>query len=242
MLKIYKVFPVLLLILSTLSYSQTPSYGNLEIYTREVNLSSIGYFSGSFQLPDFLNRDRIDFNGLNYTYQYDVSNLGNVALTNNSELRVMLEGIFKVGAAIGEKSVHGTDDFYPSSNIKYYLANLDLFTLSVTPKYTVILDNGYAVCAYLGIDIINLGGSLAVLDQGVIDKHTVGVANIVPLTFRPAVFFDFGRSGVGIGAYINAVNILNYRVSMSHLYPDERGLYSFDSFFRKFEFQLIFTF
>jgi hypothetical protein len=179
---------------------------------------------------------------MSFTHQYDMANLGNAALGNRSEIRFMLEGNFKIGAAIGEKTALGVQNLYPSTNIKYYLLNLDLFTLSITPEFTIILDNGYAVCVHLGLDIFNVGGSLAMLDEGNIDKHTVGVVNIIPLTFRPAVFFDFGRSGVGIGAYINAVNILNYRISMYHLYPEERGIYAFDSFLRKFEFQIIFTF
>lgn len=222
--------------------AQTPAYGNLEIFTREAYISSFGYFSGSFELPDFYNRDRLSFNGVNFTHQYDMANLGNVNINDRAEVRFMLEGLFKIGGAIGEKSLVLFEEFYPSAKIKYYLLNLDVFTMSVTPEFTYILDNGYAVTVHLGIDLLNIGGSLAILDQGKIDKHTVGLANFIPLTFRPAVFFDFGRSGVGFGALINVVNILNYRVSMYSLYPEERGLYAFDSFFRKFEFQLIFTF
>ncbi len=242
MLKLFTALLLSVAVFSGLNQAQTPAYGNLEIFTREAYLSSFGYFSGSFELPDFYNRDRINFSGINFTHQYDMANLGNVNIDDRTEIRFMLEGILKIGGAIGEKSVVHFEEFYPTNKLKYYLLNLDVFTMSVTPEFTYILDNGYAITVHLGIDLLNIGGSLAILDKGKMDKHTVGIANFIPLTFRPAVFFDFGRSGLGLGAHINTVNILNYRVSMYSLYPEERGFYSFDSFFRKFEFQIIFTF
>lgn len=242
MFKSYHSLLLCVFYLSNLIYAQTPGYGNLEVYTREAYLSSIGYFSGSFQLPDNLNEERIDFNGMNFTHQYDLATLGNVNFNDRTELRFMLEGIFKVGAAIGDKNIHDSLQLYPSSNVKYYLLNIDFFTLSITPEFTYIFDDGYAVVAQLGIDLVNFGGSAAILDKGSIAKHTVGVVNIIPLAFRPGVFFDFGRAGVGLGAYINTVNILSYRINMADLYPDGRGFYSLDSFFKRVELQIIFTF
>lgn len=195
MLKSYHLLLLCLFNLSTIVYAQIPGYGNLEVYTREAYLSSVGYFSGSFQLPEYLNEERIDFNGMNFTHQYDLANLGNINLNDRTELRFMLEGLIKIGAAIGERNIQDTLQLYPSSNVKYYLLNIDLFTLSITPEFTYIFDDGYAIVAQLGIDLVNVGGSAAILDKGSIDKHTVGVVNIIPLAFRPGIFLTSGGLG-----------------------------------------------
>jgi hypothetical protein len=49
MFKLFKISLFLIIFFSEINLGQTPSYGNLEIYTREAYLSSVGYFSGSFQ-------------------------------------------------------------------------------------------------------------------------------------------------------------------------------------------------
>ncbi len=227
---------------SALLYSQTSEYGNLEVYSRETVFSTFGYFSGSFPLSEYVGGERIDIHGLNYTNYYDISNIGRFVPSNELEIRLLLKGAFKIGGGLGETTIDNSSGLYPSEQVKYYMINIDLFTLSFQPEITYVFKDGYALTLFMGLDIINCGGNVALLEEGVLSKHTVASINIVPLCFRPGIFFDFGRSVIGIAGQINTTNIFEYRVLGKELYPGMTGAKSFDAFIRKFEFQIIYTF
>lgn len=240
----YKILIRLSLIIffSVLSRSQTSNEGNYEVYTREAYLSSFGYLTNTFQLPSILNEERMIQNGISFTHLYDITTLGAIAINTDSEFRVMLEGGFKVGAFMGKKNLTSTGGIYPKNEIKYYSANLDLFSLYVTPEFTFMFTDEYSVTLQFGLNLVNVGGTIAFLDGGNFEDHTVGVINIFPVGFRPSIFFDFGKTGLGIGGFINSVNILDFLISSKKLYSETRGLQSFDNTFRRSEFQIIFTF
>uniref|UniRef100_A0A7V2ZL29 Uncharacterized protein n=1 Tax=Ignavibacterium album TaxID=591197 RepID=A0A7V2ZL29_9BACT len=224
-------------------YTQTSEYGNLKIYSREPYLSSFGYYSGSHRMPSNFSPSRLDYNGISYTTLYDISNIGNFVINNNSEVRITLDGIFRIGAALAKSNFQNDNGLFPNSSITYYQLNLDFFTLSINPEYTFIFKHGFAVTAHFGIDLINIGGSVSLLEKGNTLKHSVGQFNLVPLAFRPAAYVDLGNSGIGIGAYINPSNILSFRYTSEELYSDDKwGFKTFDDFFKRYEFQIIFTF
>lgn len=233
----------LIFFLTVISFPQTSEYGNIKIYTREPHLSSFGYYTGSHRLPSFTGNSRLDYNGISYTSDYDLTNIGNIVFGNNSEFRVTLDGIFRIGIGLGNTSLIDSLGKFPDNNVKYYQASIDFFTLKLNPEYTLIFKHGYSVTIYFGIDLINIGVTGSFLDGGEVIKHSVAQANILPIAFRPGVFFDFGNSGLGIGAYINPTNILAFRYTSEELYPDDKwGFKSFDNFFKRYEFQIIFTF
>ncbi|AFH48679.1 Hypothetical protein IALB_0967 [Ignavibacterium album JCM 16511] len=224
--------------------AQTSEYGNLKIYTREAYLSSFGYYSGSHKLPTGIAPSRFDYHGIAYTKDYDISNIGNILINNYSEIRFTLDGIFRFGLAMGTAVLSSEGELpFPQNEIKYYEVNMDFFTISLNPEYTIILRDGYAITAHFGIDLINIGGTASIPDKGDLLKYSVGQFNLIPLAFRPAIYFDFGNSGLGIGAYINPSNILSFRYTSEDLYPDDKwGIKTFDNFFKRYEFQIIFTF
>jgi hypothetical protein len=223
-------------------YSQTSEYGNSEVYSRETVFSAFGYFSGSFPLSSYVGGERIDMQGLNYTNYYDVARISAIVPSNEIEIRFLLKGAFKIGGALGEKSIDNSLGLYPSEKVKYYMVNIDFFTLSFQPEFTYVFKDGYALTLFMGLDLINLGGNVGILDQGDISKHTVASINAAPLCFRPGLFFDFGRSALGIAGQFNTNNIFEYRILGKELYPGMNGAKTFDAFIRKFEFQIIYTF
>jgi hypothetical protein len=238
------IITIFVFLLTTFLYAQTSEYGNLKIYSREPNLSSFGYYSGSHKLPNGITPSRIDYHGISYATDYDITNIGNILINNFSEIRFTLDGIFRSGLAMGSTSIGSDGELvFPQNEIKYYQINMDFFTLSINPEYTIILKDGYAITAHFGIDLVNIGGTVAILDKGKLENYSVGQFNLIPLAFRPAIYFDFGNSGLGIGAYINPSNILSFRYTSESLYPDDKwGVKTFDNFFRRYEFQIIFTF
>ncbi len=242
-MKVYFFIFLIISIFSGENFSQTSEYGNLKIYTRETSLSSIGYYSASHLLPkDF---GRLDYQGISYTSDYDISSIGYIVLNDNAEIRFTLDGLFKFGIAYGNKKLENDTELFPNKNLKYYLVDFDFFTLSLNPEFTFIFSDGYAATVHIGFDLVNLGGKVGVFETNMEDlpDYSFAVVNIIPLAFRPAAYFDFGRAGLGVGALINMINVLGFRYTSEKLYPDDKwGIKTFDDFFRRFEFQIIFTF
>lgn len=231
-----------LFVLNFNSFAQVSEYGNIEIYTRETSFSSFGYFSGSFPLSGYVGGDRVDFYGVNYSNYYDLAKISSIPILDQLEVRFILKGVFKIGGAVGQKTINIENEIYPNKKIKYYLINVDFFSLSLQPEVTHVFNDGYAITLFTGIDLINIGGSSAILESGEILKHMVSAINPIPLTFRPGAYFDFGRSALGISGQINVLNIFEYRILSRELYPGINGAQTFDAFVRKFEFQIIYTF
>lgn len=233
----------LLIICSNYSLkSQTSEYGNLEIYSRETSFSVFSYLSGSFPLSSQIGGERISINGMSYSNVYDLAKVASVVPTSQLEINFMLKGIFKIGAGFGSHTTTSVNDSYPNQEIKYYLVNLDFFTMSFQPEITYVFNDGHAATLFFGFDLINVGGSAAILESGDLKKHTIGIINIVPFGFRPGSYFDFGRSALGISFYINAVNFFEYRILSKDLYSEQSGIQTTDAFVRRFEFQLLYTF
>lgn len=233
---------ILFIVFSLLSFAQTSEKGEYEVYTREVYLSTTSYLSSSFELPLEISGQRLNQKGISYTYNYELANLGNIALSDVSEFRISLRSALRIGATISENIKHNSTQLYPKSTIKYYAGSLDVFSVFLTPQFTNIIGDGTAMTIEFGFNLVNIGGDVALLEGGTFSDHAVTVIKFIPLAFKPAVYFDFGRSGLGIGGYFNPTDILNLVLVPENLYSGKRGVKTFDSFYRRFEFQIIFTF
>lgn len=233
---------VSILLINSGIQSQTSEYGNLEIYDRETSFSAFSYFSGSFPLSSHIPNQRMSVNGMTYSHIYDVARIGSLVPSSQIEINFMLKGIFKIGGGFGTSNLYDSLALYPNQSIKYYMLNVDFFTLSFQPEITYVFNDGYATTLYLGLDFLNIGGSGAILESGDLKKHTVGVINVVPLGFRPGAYFDFGRSALGISFYINSTNFFEYRILSKDIYPGISGAQSSEAFVRRFEFQILYTF
>lgn len=222
--------------------SQTSEYGNLEIYDRETSFSAFSYFTGSFPLANYLGNERISMKGMTYSHIYDLAKISSIVANSQLEINFILKGIFKLGCGFGSSNLNDSLNIYPAQEIKYYMLNIDFFTLSFQPEITYVFNNGYAATLYCGLDFINIGGNGAILESGDIKKHTIGVINVSPLGFRPGGYFDFGRSALGISFYINATNFFEYRILSKDLYQGKIGVQSGEAFVKRFEFQILYTF
>jgi len=179
---------------------------------------------------------------MTYSHIYDLARIGSVVPTSQLEINFMLKGIFKIGGGFGSSNTYDSLELYPNQEIKYYMLNVDFFTLSFQPEITYVFNDGYAATIYLGLDFLNIGGNGAILESGDIKKHTIGVINVVPLGFRPGAYFDFGRSALGISFYINSTNLFEYRILSKDLYLGMSGAQSAEAFVKRFEFQILYSF
>jgi hypothetical protein len=179
---------------------------------------------------------------MSYNHFYDITNLGSIPIEYEHQVSFYLTGAFRLAAATGTASLNQSMPDLDSNNPKFYSASMDIFSLYVVPEYTYVIKRGYAVTVKLGINLINVGGSVAFPEHGNIRNHLFGTINLLPLGFTPAVFFDFGRSGLGILAHINPSNFLSYNFAPRILYGDERGVTGLNSFIRRYDFEIIFTF
>jgi len=224
------------------SYPQTSEAGNYELFTREILNSSFGYLNCRINLPLEYGGSSLSSTGISYTHFYEMSKIGSIPVDNDNEIGFYLNGEFKLGFGAGKKIL--IPGFPVSSSyVKFYSATADFFSLYLTPEYTTVMQNGHAFTFQLGINLLNIGGTVAMPEHGVVSRHLLGTINLVPLGFAPSVFFDFGRSGLGLRAYFNLTDFLSYNIARTTIYGDEfKGIKSFDSVINRSDFQIVFVF
>jgi hypothetical protein len=235
-MKIFFLILVILFFCSTIFViAQTSENGNYNVYSREYQTSSIGYYRTSINVYDKVNLQR----GISYTRYYDIATIGEIPIDQyNTQVGFYLTGSYRLGATTGEN----VSDLLSNEKNKFYVGSLDLFSLFLTSDITYVIDRSYSVTTRLGINLINVGGSLAFQDKRKFKETYMASFNIIPLVISPAVFFDFGRSGLGILLYYNTFNILQYDLVAKTLTDKTSGLKSMDVLIKKYDFQLIFTF
>jgi hypothetical protein len=231
--------------------AQTSEIENYQVYKRVTGSSSLGYMRLKFDLDPLIG-ETIENYGVSFNHYYDITQIGNVPINDNTQFSIYLTGAFRIGFATADQSP--TLNQISGKALTYYGVMIDFYSLSLVPEYTYILDNGYALTAKFGFNLFNLGASAAFPKGGVLNQNFIATANIIPLAFSPSLFIDFGRSGLGISFYINPVNILSYNYipngtygpdpNNQHYYFDQslRGVKAFSAAIKRYDFQIMFTF
>lgn len=204
-------------------------------------MSSFGYYSVSVLLPH--NMGRLPEKGIMYSYKYILRDLGSITIDPENEIRIFLEGNFDIGGGLGEAKLLSEYPDFENGKVKYYAGTVDLFSVDITPEYTYIFSDGRALTTKLGFNFLNIGGTLVTASNGEFAKNSLGVLNIIPFSIKPSMYFDFGRSGVGLSFLINPTSFLSYVFSSIENYSEkERGLKAFDTTFKRYVFQILYTF
>lgn len=233
---------IIVLLQSINSFAQTSSHGNYRIYTAETSTSSFGYLNSTVTFPEQTGIGSLSLSGFLYSYNYLFSNLTSIALSNDEQLKFYMEGTFRIGAAVGSKKLSFIPETFKSEKLTYYFATLDLFSLDFTPEYTYVFNHGEAITFKIGINFLNIGGSGALLKDGKFDKHSVIELNFLPFALKPTLFYDFGKTGVGISYFINSANILSYLIAHKQLFGSDRGVTALSKQFTRHSFQIVFVF
>lgn len=234
---------IAVILFSGLLYSQTKSFGNYEVYSRETSSSAVGFLSTNLKVVDSVNTYNLTQKGIMYLNQYSMGEIANFALADNQQIRISTEGVFKIGFAAGTNQLSSIGPAFDELNVKYYVGSIDFFSLDIMAEYTYVLEQGYAVTARYGMGLVNVGGSLAFKDKGTFKENAIAMINLIPFTIKPSVYFDFGRGGFGLGFYINPYNILSYRFAPKELYNgDNKGIQFSDSTIKNFAFEVFFSF
>lgn len=237
------VLGIILVILDvTANNGQTSEIANYEVYTRESNVSSIGYFTASIELPGNFGVEQITQHGISYNHFYDITNFGSIPFDYDHQISFYLSGAFRIAGATGRPNLSQPLPASVNSNPKFYTVNIDIYSLYFVPEYTYVIKRGYAITAKLGINLINIGGTLSFPEKGKINDHLFGTINLLPLDLAPSFFFDFGRSGVGLLFHINPANFLSYNIAPRELFGDNRGITSYNTFVKRYDIELIFIF
>lgn len=238
----YRIFLIAFLLISfSRSFTQTSAIGNYEIYTRETSMSSFGYLTLSAAMP--YSMGNLTEKGIMYSYKYLLNDLGSVSIGYENEIRIFLEGNFNIGAGIAQAYLINEYPQFQSGRVNYYAGNVDFFSMDLTPEYTNVLSDGTAVTIKAGINFLNIGGSIITPGKGRFEDNSFGVLNLIPFSIKPSLFFDFGRSGVGFSFILNPTNFLSFIIAKKGLYPEEeRGIQVLDSTFKRYSFQVLFTF
>ena len=226
---------------SQLMFSQTGTIGNYEVYSRKTSMSSLGYYTISTLLPH--NLGRMPLKGVLFSYKYILKDLGSVPIGTENEIRVFLEGNFDIGGGLAQSRLLSEYPSFESGEVNYYAGTLNLFSIDITPEYTFIFSDGRALTTKLGFNFFNVGGTIVATDQKDFANNMLGSIDMMPLSIKPSMYFDFGRSGIGLSFLLNPTNFLTYIFSSDKNYTrKQKGLRGFDQTFKKYSFQVLYTF
>ncbi|MDR3626575.1 MAG: hypothetical protein P4L45_07070 [Ignavibacteriaceae bacterium] len=229
--------------LAPFNFGQTSAWGNYEVYSRKTSQSALGYLTTSTTLPGYLGGYQFTQNGILFSREYNIANLGSILVSPNNQINISLTGAFRIGAAIGSSTTDSILTNYTQTDIKYYTATVDLFSMNIAIDYTLILDNGLAIIPKFQLGLIDLGATVNILDHGVFAQNGFGTISLIPFSIEPSLTFDFGRSTLGISFFINPYNILDVRVVSHDTFNDEdRGLIFGDKMTQRFASQIVFSF
>lgn len=218
-------------------FSQTSEIGNYNVYTREFSTSSIGFLRTAINLNG---QENVQL-GISYNRNYDITKIGLIPIDEySSQLGFFLQGSYRLGITTGENS--SSSNIGQSSYNKIYVGSIDFFSLFLATEFTYIIDRSYSVTAKLGLNLINVGGTLAFQDKRKFKETFMASINFLPIVVSPSIFFDFGRSGLGIQLFYNTFNILQYDIVAKKLTEVASGLKSMDAIIKKYDFQILFTF
>jgi len=222
----------------------TSAAGNLDIYTPKTGGSDFGLLRTTIVFPaqqefaDLFMRQQ----GVVYTHTYGLGSFDPIVFGMNDQLQFGFEGIFRLGIALGSADFGAPWGPFKTSVIKYYVAVFDPFALDVGASYTHMFRNGMGLTARGSITIVNLGADGAMMQKGTLKENGIVVANLLPVEAAGSLYFDFGRSGLGVQYYINASNLLSFVAAPAELYSaDNRGVVS-RGLIKKYGIQLMYVY
>ena len=222
----------------------TSASGNIEVYSHKTVGNQFGLlrttilFPASGNLPDQAIRQQ----GILFTHTYNLGTFDPIVFSMNDQLTFGFEGAFRVGVGIGSETLGQLWGPFTQTAIKYYVAVCDPFSVEVGPSYTHAFRNGTGITAKGGITIIDIGATGAMMQHGTLKENGILVANLLPVQISGSVFFDFGRSGLGVQYFINASNLISYVIAPEALYSDDnRGVVS-RGLIKKYAIQLVYIY
>lgn len=225
------------------SLAQTSAWGSYDVFSRINTQYSIGYMTSIITLPDYLGGYEFKQKGIMYTKEYNIAHLGTILINSGNEVNFFLRGAFRAGAGIGNSVTNRIIPNFPDTYIKYYLVTIDLFSMDIGVDYTHIFNDGSAVIPRFQIGLVNIGGTIGILNHGVFNNNAIGDISAFNFSFKPSVYYNFGRSSLGLALFYNPFNILDYRIVPTGLFlNNDRGLTFNDSLVKRYALQIMFSF
>lgn len=243
MKKLFSFILALALLMGTI-HAQTSSNGNYEVYTYEASRNGFSYLTMDVNFPDYLGYHKFTQKGIMYTYQYFSGEIGGYNFNNDFRVRFITEGNFNIGAAYGTTAFnHDLGNALYREEVKLYTAKLDFYSLDIATEATYVFKNGIGLTAKFGMNIISIGASVGFPDKGRVKDDLFGVANLVPLIFKPQFLVDFGQSVIGIGFVIHTKNFVGYKYVPDNIFrSDDKGIVFNDNFIADYAIQFLFSY
>jgi hypothetical protein len=222
----------------------TSAAGNLEIYTTKTTSSQFGLLNTTLVFPAYNDIPYQEYrqHGIVFTHTYNLGSFDPIVFDVSDQLVFDFEGAMRFGFGIGNATVPILQDPSTTHTIKYYVGVLDPFSLDVGPSYTHMFRNGTGVTGKVEITIINIGATGAMMQNGTLKENGILVANVLPVQISTSVFFDFGRSGLGVTFFFNSSNLIAYVAAPQALYSaDNRGVVS-TSLIKTYAWQILYVY
>ncbi len=229
----------LIVLCNEINFGQTSAWGDYITYNRKTSFSSVGYLTTHLTFSDSAGAAKYFQKGIFYSNDYMLGNLGKLVFDENNEINLSLVGAFMVGFGAGnEVDTIKTRLVSDTTNeVTYYVATIDLFSMDLAADYTFVFGNGYAAVARFQVGIVDIGGTVGILSGGYFQRNGIGIISIIPFSFKPSFYIDFGRSILGVALYYNPRSILDYSFS-----PNDNGI-KFNSYMvQRYAMEVSFTF
>ncbi len=221
---------------------QTSAFGNYEPYEYKVSNSGIGYLREVLTFPDYLGGVEVNQKGFMYQHSTASPELLSINFDEDMRMRLAMRSSRRFGFSFGDGVARTAFDYFRKDTFKFYTVTLDFYTLGVAPEFTYAYGGSNAVTFQFGIDFLNIGFSAGMLDRGTIEKNFIAQVNLLTFAMRPALFFDFGRRGIGIAFMFNPYNFIEYDyASRDYFSKDDVGLKFASSRLRKYSVEILFV-
>jgi hypothetical protein len=207
----------------------TSSTGNIDIYARKTGSTKFGLLNTTIIIPPGPENPATELHqkGILFTSQYSLGSFDPIVLGMGDQIQVAFEGNIRIGGGFGSETFEEPWGSYTENTLKYYTVVLDILSMDLAAGYTHMFRSGTGISLRGALTIVNIGATAAMLEKGTFKEHGILVANILPVQLTGSLFFDFGRSGIGVSFFYNPGNILTYSITPEELYTDEyRGVVS----------------
>lgn len=227
----------------SVSFGQTSAWGSNDVFLRINSQYSVGYMTTVITLPDYLGGYFFKQKGVMYTNEYNLADLGKILINSQNEVNFFIRGVFRIGAGMGNGTTNSQIPLFPGTYLKYYVATIDAFAMNFGIDYTHIFDDGSALIPRFQIGLVNIGGTIGILKNGVFRNNTIGDISALSFSLKPSVYYNFGRSSIGFALFYNPFNILDYRIVPSRLFnSNDTGLTFKDNLIKRYAVQLTFSY
>lgn len=204
----------------------------------------IGHMSTQETVPVRMGNPQLEHSGLALGWKYNVKEIEEFDIYRDIKSRLSIGGTtmfgFTAGSGYMNLPEYGTlfpNEVLKNMPVRTYTGLVDFFSMNINSQTYYQFPGKRAVEFNLGITLLNIGGSFTYFDApgSIMAGSFTYTLNFLPIYIEPSVKFKLKNVTLGLGLFINPVNILEFRWGPAGYYSfEEEGVISSSSSPKKF--------